>query len=222
VSTSLAARARPWVLAACAVVGVLVGRSMLEGRAALRRASEADAQGDVEAALAFSMRAAKWYVPFADHPRAAYDKLREIARRAEAAGDPDTALVAWQAIRGAAYATRGPYLPFAERVREADGQIALLLASKPPPGVDRNKPRERLIEEHRARLSAEIGAQPLAVAFMYAGLALALFASYRLFAALEASLGDGTERDSARRRAFAALGIAALGFGMFVIALSRA
>lgn len=220
--TKARSRAGLWLLAVVAVLGVLVGRSLLEGRAALRKANEADAKGDVEATLAWSMRAAKWYVPFASHPQAAYDKLREIARRAEATGDADTALIAWQAIRGAAHATRGPFTPFADRAREADTQIAILLAAKPAPGIDRDKPRERLIQEHRALLAAEDGPRPLAVVGLYAGLVLAVIASYRLLGALDASLEANGDREAARRRAVAALGIAVVGFALFVIALARA
>lgn len=216
------ARAALWLLAVVAVLGVLVGRAMLEGRAALRRANEAEARGEVEATLAFSMRAAKWYVPLAGHTPAAYDKLRELARRAEAAGDPDTALVAWQAIRGAAHATRGPWMPFEDRVREADTQIAILLAARPAPGIDRDKPRDRLIQEHRALLAGDGGPRPFAVFSLYAGLVVALLASYRLLDALDASLEANADRDAARRRALAATGMALIGFAVFVIALSRA
>jgi len=215
-------RVRLWLLAVVAVLGVLVGRAMLEGRAALRRAQEADARGEVEATIAFSMRAAKWYVPFAAHPQAAYDKLREVARRAESSGDADTALVAWQAIRGAGRASRGPWMPFADRALEADSQIAILLATKQAPGIDRDKPRDRLIQEHRALLAGDDGPRPLAVVSLYAGLVIAVAASYRLLGALDASLEPDANREVEQRRALAAFGIAMVGFVMFVIALSRA
>jgi hypothetical protein len=213
---------RLWLLAALTVLGVLLGRAMLEGRAALRRADEADARGDVEATVAYSMRAAKWYVPFAAHPSAAYDKLREVARRAEASGDADTALIAWQAIRAATRASRGPWTPFAERAQEADAQIAVLLASRPAPGIDRDKPRDRLIQEHRALLAGDDGPRPFAVVALYTGLFVAVLASYRLLGALDAALEANANREAERRRALAALGVTLVGFALFVVALSRA
>lgn len=214
-------RAR-FVLPIVAVLAVLVGRGVLEGRSAMRKATEAEARGDVEATLGYAMRAAKWYVPLASHPAAAYDKLREIARRAEGTGDVDTALIAWQAIRAAARSSRGPWVPFADREREADAQIAVLLASKPAPGIDRDKPRDRLIQEHRALLAAEDGPRPLAVLAFYVGLALSVLASYRLFSAIDATFEPKADREAAQRRAYAALGLAVVGFAVFVIALSRA
>lgn len=214
---------RLWIVALVALVATLVGRAVLEGRAAVRRANEAEARGDVEATIAWSMRAAKWYVPGATHPRLGYDKLREVARKAEAAGDLDTALIAWQAVRGAARASRGPWVPWEGRAREADAQIAILLTAKATPGIDRDKPRERVIQEHRALLARDDGPRPAAIAAFYAGLVIALLGSYRLLAAVDALLArELRDREPERRRAWAALGVAALGFAVLVIALSRA
>ena len=98
--------ARAWVFAILSVVALLSARAVLEGRAAVRRADECLKAGDTEGAVAHAMRAAKWYLPLASHPREGYDRLRNIARRAESTGDADTALVAWQAIRAASKSTR--------------------------------------------------------------------------------------------------------------------
>ncbi|MBI2393917.1 MAG: hypothetical protein HYV09_30375 [Deltaproteobacteria bacterium] len=222
---------RLWIVALVALLAALVGRAILEGRAAVRRADEAEARGDVEGTIAWSMRAAKWYVPGATHPRIGYDKLREVARKAEAAGDLDTALIAWQAIRAAGRATRGPWVPWESRAREADAQIAILLTAKGTPGIDRDKPRERVIQEHRALLARDDGPRPAAVAAFYVGLAIAALGSFRLLAAVDALLARdlvsgsplrGMDREPERRRAWAALGVAVVGFAVFVIALSRA
>jgi hypothetical protein len=212
-------RARQVSLALGALLAVLVSRSLLEGRASIRRAYEHDSRGEVDAAIANAMRATKWYVPFAPHPREGYDLMRTIARRAEAAGDVETALVAWQAIRGGAHATRSLYVPFEDRSREADGQIALLLAARPPAGIDRDKPRDRLVQEYRALLARDDGPRPAAVVALYAGLAMFLFGAYR---ALDDSATSPSDREPARRRTYASVALAAVGFIAFAIAVSRA
>lgn len=209
--------ARTIAVVTITVLAVLVGRGLVEGRAALRQAESLDAAGDVDAAIAHAMRAAKWYVPLASHPARAYDLLRVIARRSEAAGDVDTALVAWQAIRGAARATRGVVAPYAARLAEADRQIAVILASKPPPGVDRDKPRDVIVAEHRALLARDDAPKPAAVIGMYAGLAVWLLGALRLGAAVERPM-----RADGKRRAIVAAGIALAGIVTFVVAVARA
>ncbi len=217
---------RPYLLAVLALLAVLVGRAMLEGAAAVRRSDEQAAKGDVEGAIAHAMRATKWYVPLASHPREGYDRLRDIARRAELAGDVDTALVAWQAIRAGARGTRSFWIPYADRLREADEHIALLLASKPPPGIDRGKPREQLVQEHRALLSRDDAPRPLAVVAMYMGLAVWLLGAWRASAAIEAWAEDKSvvDRwgDGRGRRAITGGLMALCGVVAFLLALSRA
>jgi hypothetical protein len=199
-----------------AVLLLLVARGMFEGRAAIKRAYAYDAQGNVEGAIANAMRATKWYVPLASHPREGYDLLRTIARRAESVGDVDTALIAWQAIRAGAHATRSLYTPFADRAREADTQIAILLAARPPPGIDKDKPREKIVQEHRQDLARTDGPNALAVVALYGGLALVLFGAYR---ALEKFEG---EAEVARRRRMTSLAIAVAGFVTVILAFARA
>jgi hypothetical protein len=212
-------RGRKLAVALGAVLAVLVGRSLLEGRASIRRAYEHDTRGEVDAAIGNAMRATKWYVPFAPHPREGYDLMRTIARRAEAAGDVETALIAWQAIRGGARATRSLYVPYEDRLREADAQIATLLAARPPAGIDRDKPREHLVQEYRALLAREDGPRPSAVVALYAGLAMFVFGAYR---ALEDSSMSPSDREPARRRTYASLAVAVVGLIAFAIAVSRA
>jgi len=212
-------RARRVALALGALLAVLLGRSLLEGRASMRRAYEHDSRGEIDGAIANAMRATKWYVPFAPHPREGYDLIRTIARRAESTGDVETALVAWQAIRGGARSTRSLYVPYEDRLKEADAQIAILLAARPPPGMDRDKPRDRLVQEHRALLAAEDGPRPLAVVALYGGLAMFLFGAYR---ALEEPSAAPSDREPARRRMYASLAVAAAGLIAFAIAVSRA
>lgn len=211
---------RTVAIALVALVLLLVGRGLLEGRAAVRRAQELDAHGDVDGAIAHAMRAAKWYVPLSSHPREAYDLLRTIARRAEANGDADTALIAWQAIRAGVRATRSVYVPYEDRLAEADKEIAILLSSKPPPGIDRDKTREQIFEEHRALLARDDAPKPFAVVALYGGLAIWALGIYRL-----SMLFDG-DRARRARPALATLAVpialAIVGIAVFLVSLSRA
>jgi hypothetical protein len=215
--------ARTIAILVVSLIALLVGRGILEGRASLRRAIELDQRGETDMAIGHAMRAAKWYVPLASHPREAYDLLRSIARKAEARGDGDTALIAWQAIRAAARATRSVNTPYDDRLQEADKEIAILLASKPPPGIDRDKPREKLFEEHRALLARDDAPKPAAVFALYAGLALWVFAVIRLGSVLDtwASAAAVDRSGVLARLALPAL-LAVIGIGVFLLSLTRA
>lgn len=218
---------RAWSIAVAAVLAVFVGRAVLEGRAAARRATELDRAGDVEGAIAQAMRATKWYVPFTTHPRDGYDLLRIIARRAETAGDVDTALVAWQAVRAGARGTRSFYTPYEDRLLEADERIAVLLASKPPPGIDKDKPREQVVKEHRALLARDDAPRASAVVALYLGAIAWFFGAFRIAAAIsdrdgERTAIDGTWGGGRGRRALAGCAIALVGIVAFLAALARA
>lgn len=204
--------ARRGALVVASVLSVLTARGVLEGEAAMRRAEQAPTD---DAAIAYALRAAKWYVPFASHPRRGYDLLRTVARRAESVGDVDTALIAWQAIRAGTHATRSFYMPFEDRAKEADAQIAILLASRPPAGIDRDKPREKIVQEHRQDLARTDGPHPLAVIALYAGLFVGLFGAYR-------AMSRVPDADADRRRRLTSLALAAGGLLLVLIAFARA
>ncbi|MEO7096724.1 MAG: hypothetical protein ABI175_25930, partial [Polyangiales bacterium] len=182
--------------------------------------------GDVDGSIAQAMRAARWYVPLAPHTTRAYDQLRAIALRAELAGDVETAQLAWQAIRGAARATRTLWTPFRDRLLEADDHLATILASKPPPGIDRDTPRELLVREHRALLAEESAAKPWVIVLLYAGLFAFLVGSWRTTATLDRTraiqpsrFGLASERTE---RAISYGALAAIGLVVFIVALMRA
>jgi hypothetical protein len=209
------ARWRAWGLTAALVLGTLLGRAIVEGSICVRRSDDALARGEVDAAVAYAMRATKWYVPFAPHVEAGYERLRTIARRAEAAGDADGALIAWQAIRAGARGTRSLWTPFADRLAEADEHIATLLGSKPPPGVDRDKPREQRVREHLELLATAAAPAPLAVVALYLGLAAWLYGAHRALSAFSA-------RARAARLVWTGALVAAAGLAVFLFALARA
>ena len=115
------------VVVAC--LGVVVTRAILDGRAALADGDAAAAAGDHAEAIHQWRRAARWYVPLAPHVGEAYDRLEELARAAEAGGDRDTALAAWEGVRSSVMATRSFYTPYADRLDTANARIAELRAA---------------------------------------------------------------------------------------------
>ena len=117
------------VLVASLSLGVVVTRAVWAGTRALAAGEAASKQGELQAAITEWRRAARWYVPGARHMGAAYDRLERLAMAAEEAGDLDTALAAWRAIRGSILATRSLYTPFAERLDPANQRIADLMAA---------------------------------------------------------------------------------------------
>jgi hypothetical protein len=208
-------RWRAWAAMAAVVIATLAGRALVEGSTSVKRADDAIARGDVDAAIAHAMRATKWYVPFAPHVEAAYDRLRAIARKAEAAGDVDGALVAWQAIRAGARGTKSLWQPFEDRLAEADAHVATLLASKPPPGVERDEPREQRAREHLELLATSAAPKPAAVVALYVGLAAWLYGAHRALSALRA-------KQARARLAWTGAVIASVGLVVFLFALARA
>lgn len=214
---SRARRALPWVFALVAVLSVVVVRNVFEGSASVRRCDELRAQGDVDGAIAQALHAARCYVPLAPHPRAAYDRLRDIALSAELSGDGETALLSWQAIHAGARSTRSLWTPFSDRLAEADDHIAAILAGRPPPGIDRDQPRDVIAREHRALLAIGTATHPLAALGLYLGLAAWLYGAWRALGVI------GATGSSARgERVWTGGALAIVGMVAMLIALARA
>lgn len=117
-------------LAVALCLGVLVSRTIWEGTAALGRGVSAAKQGDTKSAIRHWRRATRWYLPGASHVSAAYEHLEELAVEAERAGDMDTSLAAWRAIRRSVLATRSFYVPHEQRLSRANQHIAGLMAAQ--------------------------------------------------------------------------------------------
>ncbi len=224
-SKSGRARALPWAFAVVALLVILAARNVLEGTAANRRSDELRARGDLDGAIALAMAATRAYVPWAPHVGAGYDRLRDIALGAELAGDSETALLAWEAIRAGARATRTLYTPFADRLAEADDRIAVLLATRSLPGIDREKPRDLVVREHRALLAEASAARPFAIVAMYVGLAFFLFGAHRSVGGIDAQRVFAPARVLGSPRAehvAAGVVLAMMGMGALAWALLRA
>lgn len=202
---------------AAALLALVVGRVLVEGRAALREGEAAVARGDVDRGVRALRRAAHWYAPGSPYSRAAYDALERLARDREAHGQSEQALAAWRAIRASALATRWLVTPEADRLRRANRRIARLMALQPPPPEEREVPVARREERHLALLQEDRAPEPAWVVVMGVGLAL------WLGAAAWATRNGWDDDDRARPRALGiAGGCVALGFALFALALWRA
>lgn len=109
-------------------IAVLSARALWEGRSALHKGDEAHAAGDVDGAIRWWRRSARWYLPLAPHVDSAYQRLETLARAAESRGDNRAALSAWTGIRSSVRATRSFYTPYEEHLDRADERIAVLMA----------------------------------------------------------------------------------------------
>src|SRR5207249_6511963 len=89
--------------------------------------------------------AARWYLPFAPHVDAAYERLRGLTTPSASPDGERDVLAAWRAIRGAARATRSLWQPHAADLADADAAIASLQARDPSAAAgagDTTKARE--------------------------------------------------------------------------------
>jgi hypothetical protein len=103
-------------------------QAVRSGEAEMERSNAAFDAGDLYRASSHARRAATYYAPGAPHVAAAYDRLRAIAVGAEAAGDVQSALFAWRAMRGAAVETKHLFLTHPKRLASANEAIARLEA----------------------------------------------------------------------------------------------
>lgn len=116
-----------YVALALVVIGSLLVRAWLDGRAQLREADAMADAGDQGGEIRHLGRAARWRVPLADHDELARARLREIAERETEAGHVGVALVAWRELRSAILATRTIDVVDPELLELANTQIVSLM-----------------------------------------------------------------------------------------------
>jgi hypothetical protein len=139
------------LLLALLAAAVLVARVIGDGEEQMRQSDAAFDRGDVRSAAQHARRAAVLYVPGAPHVDAAYARLLAIAAGAEAAGQRETAQVAWRAMRGAALETRHLFIPRAALLEQANKNLARLSGSEvapAAPGPAATRARRGLERDH--------------------------------------------------------------------------
>lgn len=165
----------------CAVVlflAVATARAVLDGQREVAASDAAFDASDLHGAIQHARRAASAYAPGAPHVQRGYDRLLAIARGAEASGQPDVALLAWQAQRAAVLESASLFQPFPGRLDEANRNLARLQAARTAPAAERGELAKRLFQTAQARGE---GRPPwgalLAFGLLVAALGLAWFAS---------------------------------------------
>jgi hypothetical protein len=216
--TPSAALARQ-VLRACGLALVLLGlvavRVVVSARAELGRAEALLAQRDREGAIVHLRRAARWYAPLSPYHVRALAELQRIAREAEQQHEPELALSAYRAVRGAILATRSVYVPERARLEAANQSIAQLMAEQPAPGMDAGKSRETLRQEHLALLMPIPGPNVFWSCVVLAGFACWVVSAF----AFSVHAIDDEDRWVQREvRRWGSL--VALGFGLFVLGMA--
>ena len=169
---------------ACGVAlfaGVATLRAVLDGEREIAASDAAFDANDLHATIQHARRAASAYAPGAPHVERGYQRLRAVARGAEATGQPDIALLAWQAERAAVLESASLWRPFPERLEEANRNLSRLSASKSLAETERTETAQRLFKAAQLQSAerAPWGAL-LAGGLLVAGLGLGWFAARAL------------------------------------------
>ena len=94
------------------------------------RGEHALAANDVIAAIAGYESAIHMYTPFSPLVERSAERLWEIARRCEAKGDTERALISCRSLRSSFYAVRVLYQPGKEWIARCDAKIADLVKTR--------------------------------------------------------------------------------------------
>jgi cobalamin biosynthesis Mg chelatase CobN len=152
-------------------------RAVLDGEREIAQSDSAFDGGDLHAAIQHARRAASAYAPRAPHVQRGYDRLRAVARGAEANGQADVAMLAWQAERAAVLESASLWQPFPERLEEANRNLARLTALQTGAEPERAEVAKRLFKAAQSRDPERwpLGAL-LAVGLLVAAFGVAWFA----------------------------------------------
>lgn len=196
------------------VLLALAVRVIGSARAELAEARALDGHGDPALAVSHYRRAARWYAPLSPYPEEALTRLREIGAEAERTGDVDLALSSWRSIRAATLGSRSFYVPYEDRLHEADDHIAALMARLPPPPIDARLSEEQREAAHLTLLEADVGPAPLPSLVALIGLGTWIAAAF-FFATRAFDNEDRLVAKEARKWGAAFV----IGMGLFVVGL---
>ncbi len=150
-------------------VAALTARAVIDGNRQMRLSDAAFNQGDLRTAIDHARRAAVLYAPGAPHVAQAYERLDAIALGAEAAGQTETARMAWRAVRGAALETRHVWIPERAQLDRANQNLARLEAgSSGAAHADQQARKRALAELQRDSAPAAVWVMLLSLGFLLA------------------------------------------------------
>lgn len=202
--------------AVAAVVSVLAFallHEVSEGSRAMHASDVALAAKNPELALAEAHEAATHVAPFSPWSERGYSRLEALADDAEARGDDELATNAWQAIRAAETATRGPFTSDSARKRKAEAAIGridarrMLVLSTRTPGMVRFDENE-LARRHGRDVTPASGT-------------FVLFATGAVLTAIAAALLLRAGFALRGPRSYAAVAAVAVGASAVALALGR-
>lgn len=119
------------LLTAALVLLMVVIRVFYGAVSELEAGEQALTAGTADEAIIHLERSLHWYLPLCPLPEKAANALWSIGSEAEARGDRETALEAYQALRSALYATRSFYTPLPGWIKKANERIASLQIEEP-------------------------------------------------------------------------------------------
>jgi len=155
VPRSLAPRVVAVLIVGAALVALACARVVWAGEAELAESTRALRAKDPDAAIAHARRAASWSLPGARHVGAARERLRALAREAEARKRLDLALFAWRGLRQAEIETRWWWSTKSADRDLAEREIARLAAASERPVAERTLPADAVERWHLEALSRE-------------------------------------------------------------------
>jgi hypothetical protein len=167
-----------WTLSALVLfLGVATLRAVLDGEREITASDAAFDANDLHASIQHARRAASAYAPRAPHVERGYERLLAIARGAEASGQADIALLAWQAQRAAVLESQSLLRPFPERLEEANRNLARLQAAKTAAESERTEVAQRLFRKAQGREARAPWGALLAAGLLLAAAGLGWFAA---------------------------------------------
>ncbi len=167
-----------WTVSALVLfLAVATLRAVLDGEREIAKSDAAFDANDLHGSIQHARRAASAYAPGAPHVERGYARLLAIARGAEAAGQADIALLAWQAERAAVLESASLLRPFPERLEEANRNLARLQAAKTAAEQDRAQVAQRLFQKAQGSQPRAPWGALLAAGLLVAAAGLAWFAA---------------------------------------------
>lgn len=167
-----------WALSALVLfLAVATLRAVLDGEREIMASDAAFDANDLHASIQHARRAASAYAPRAPHVERGYERLLAIARGAEASGQADVALLAWQAQRAAVLESQSILRPFPERLEEANRNLARLQAAKTAAEAERTEVAQRLFRNAQGREARAPWGALLAAGLLLAAGGLGWFAA---------------------------------------------
>jgi hypothetical protein len=203
------------VVLLAALFVLISARVVLSARAELAEGERLLEAKDRDAAIVHLRRAARWYAPLSPYHVRALERLAEIGRTAEQAGETERALSAYRALRGAILATRSTYVPERPQLEAANLRIAALMSKQEPPGMDTGKSERQRYEEHLALLTPIPGPNVFWSCVLLLGFVCWVGAAF----ALSIRGLDGEERWVPREWKRWG-GLIAVGFSLFVLGMA--